>query len=206
MTCKHKCKRDPDSVWCPGCKEDQSLDGMKDYFFFKTGTWWVYQEQNSGELDTVTVFYDYDGNTNGYDEFEWKSSSSHFQYNFYYEFSDSYSIHCLTDEDCTCRKLRRDKSRPGDYVGGGQYFTYPIIEGNSTNDDGVCKVLNIAETDQINNNVFNAVAEFDIEVDESANHIGHHTKYRWAKNAGIVDFQDLNSNTHWNLIEYHIEQ
>ena len=83
-TCKHKCEKDPDAKGCPDCCEDQSLEGMKDYFYFKTGTWWVYQEQNSGALDTVEVYYDEAGTFGGYDDFQWKATSSFFEYNFYH--------------------------------------------------------------------------------------------------------------------------
>lgn len=206
--CKHKCERDPDAIVCPGCKRDQTIEGMKDYFFFKTGTWWIYQETNTGALDTVTVYYDFlhlDAETS---EFQWKANSTYFNYNFYHSFNESFSTYCLTDEDCTCHKLNREKSRPGDYIGGGNYFTYPLFKNNYNNAGlaGQCRIEEFYDHYNFNGNIIESVARIDVPLDESTTTNGQHTKYWWAKNIGIIEFENLNTSQHWFLIDQNILQ
>lgn len=208
INCKHKCERDPEALVCPGCKRDQSIDGMMDYYYFKTGTYWIYEEVNSGVLDTVTVYYDYINSTEETSEFQWKSSSTYFQYNFYYTYNESFSAHCLSDEDCTCHKILREKSIPGDYIGGGRYFLYPIFQDNYTNptSGGSCIVEATYSFYPLIDELIQDVARVDVPVDESTVSTGQHTKYWWAKNIGIIEFENLTTNQHWYLIERNIIQ
>lgn len=49
--CKHEPPEQP-------CQYDSSLEEMKKWYFFKTGSYWIYEEVNSGARDTVTVYFD----------------------------------------------------------------------------------------------------------------------------------------------------
>ncbi len=206
--CKHKCERDPDAIVCPGCKRDQTIESMKDYFFFKTGTWWIYQEANSGALDTVTVYFDFDGVVNGNEYFEWRDTSTYSNYYFTHVFNNTYTTHCITDEDCQCFKLNRSKARPGDYVGGERYFIYPLFKNNFNYAGlgGQCVVEEFYDSYSSNNVSYNNVARIDVPVDQTTINTGQHTKYWWAKNIGIIEFENLNTSQHWFLIDQNILQ
>jgi hypothetical protein len=53
------CRHEPPGEASNNCAYDCSLEEMKNYYFFKTGTWWVYEEVDTGVLDTLQVYEDY---------------------------------------------------------------------------------------------------------------------------------------------------
>jgi hypothetical protein len=182
------------------------VEEMKKWYYFKTGTWWVYQEQNTGALDTVTVYHHWDGiNTGGFEGFEWFATSSYDGYNQYYTFNTSFSIHCLTTEECTCHKLNRARGQAGDAVGDGKIFLYPLIEGNYTaSNGGWCTLDTFHDFYEITNITYLNVAEWDVPIDGSEGET--HSKYWIGMNAGIIRQQNLTAGSDWILVESNIIQ
>jgi hypothetical protein len=199
VCCKHE---PPPKV----CQYDSSVEEMKKWYYFKTGTWWVYQEQNTGVLDTITVYYDWEGlSQSGYDGFEWYANGSLDGFNYKYRFNSSYSIHCLSEKECTCHKLNRSKTQPGNFVGDAFIFLYPIIKGNYTGSgSGVSFVKEVFSSFDILDSTFNDVALWEVEDDPSED--GEHSLYWIAKNVGIVGIEKTNAVETWNLINYSIIQ
>ena len=200
------CKKDPEKEPAAICQHDSSVEGMKEWYYFRTGTWWVYQEQTTGELDTITVYYDWEGtNSTGTVGFEWYARSSWDGYDQFYTFNDSYSIHCLSTDECTCNKLERARGRVGDFVGAGRIFLYPLIEGNYTaSNGGWCTLETIHNSYELNSTTYANVAEWDIPVDGSEDEV--HTKYWISENFGIIRRKNLSLNTDWVLINSSIIQ
>jgi hypothetical protein len=198
LLCLACCKHEPPP---PVCQYDSSVEEMKKWYYFKAGTWWVYQEQNTGVLDTITVYYDWEGlSQSGYDGFEWYGNSSLDGFNYYYTFNSSFSIYCLSQQECTCHKVDRAKGQAGNFVGSGKILLYPLILGNYTNDHGgTCSIVSIFDSLVFQNNVFYEVAKFKIEVDASENYSS--TEYLIAKNQGIVEMTNNQSNQNWKLIQ-----
>ncbi len=201
-TCKHDPPPEPPAV----CQYDSSVEEMKKWYYFKTGTWWVYQEQTTGELDTITVYHDWEGtNGDGTEGFEWYGNSSYDGFNYKHRFNSSYSIHCLTAEECTCHKVERSKTMPGNFVGAGKIFLYPLIEGNYTaSGTGWCTLEVLHDSLALSENTYNNVAEWDIPDDDSEENV--HTKYWIGENAGIIRWQNLETNSDWLLIGSNIIQ
>jgi len=182
------------------------VDEMKNWYYFKTGSWWVYQEQTTGDLDTVTVYYDWAGfNTSGTQGFEWYCNSSFDGFNYKYRFNDSYSIHCLTAAECTCHKVSRSKTQPGNFVGEGWIFLFPLIEGNYTaSGTGWCTLISLYPEYTVGSLTYFNVAEWDIPDDDSEQNV--HMKYWIGENAGIVRYQNINLKTDWVCISSIIVQ
>lgn len=201
-----RCKHDSPEEPAPICHYDSSVDEMKKWYYFKTGTWWVYEEQSTGELDTITVYYDWEGtNGDGTVGFEWYATSSWDGYDQFYTFNDSYSIHCLSSEECTCNKLERARGQAGDFVGAGQIFLYPLIEGNYTGSNGgLCTLDTLHSSYEINTLTYMNVAEWDIPIDGSEDEV--HTQYWIGENFGIVRKKNLSMNSDWILIDSSIIQ
>jgi hypothetical protein len=199
VCCKHE---PPPKV----CQYDSSVEEMKKWYYFKTGTWWVYQEQNTGVLDTITVYYDWDGlSQSGYDGFEWNGNSSLDGFNYYYTFNSSFSIYCLNQRECTCHKVDRAKGQAGNFVGAGQIFLYPIIKGNYTGSgSGVSFVKDVFSSLEIQDTMFNDVALWEVQDDLSED--GEHTRYWIGKNMGIVRAEKINAGEMWDLVNYSIIQ
>ena len=57
-----RCKHEPPEQTC---QYDSSLEEMKKWYFFKTGSYWIYEEVNSGARDTVTVYFHEEGVSSG---------------------------------------------------------------------------------------------------------------------------------------------
>jgi hypothetical protein len=205
VCCKHE---PPPKV----CQYDSSVEEMKKWYYFKTGTWWVYQEQNTGVLDTITVYYDWDGlSQSGYDGFEWYGNSSLDGFNYYYTFNSSYSIHCLSENECKCHKVDRAKGQSGNFVGAGQIFLYPLIEGNYSyliSSDGLeggkTLMSNFADTLSLFENNYTHVAHWIVDLDGSMGDIS--SEYDIAENFGIIKAKYPELNEIWELKESFIIQ
>lgn len=201
-TCKHEPPPEPPAI----CQYDSSIEEMKKWYYFKTGTWWVYEEQTTGALDTLTVYHDWAGiNTEGYEGFEWYGISSYDHFDYRYRFNTSYSIHCLTYEECTCHKVSRSKTMPGNFIGSGRIFLYPLIEGNYTaSGTGWCTLTTLYQEYDLGDSVYAEVAEWNIEDDDSEEN--SHTKYWIGMNAGIIRRENLSDGSDWILVESNIVQ
>jgi len=193
------CRHDPDPE-PEFCEYDSSVEEMKKWYYFKTGTWWVYQEQTTGDLDTVTVFDNSAGVSGGFDFFNYYVHHSHDGFDVNYYFNSSFSIHCLTETKCTCHKVLRSRYEPGNFVGEGWIFLYPLIEGNYTaSNGGWCTLDTMHSAYSVNSIIYSNVSQWDIPNDDSEDDV--HTKYWIGKNFGIVRRKNLSTNMDWILIE-----
>ena len=206
------CKKDPQKEPAAICQYDSSVEGMKEWYYYKTGTWWVYQEQTTRELDTIIVYYDWAGtNSSGTVGFEWYCRSSYDDFNYKYRFNSSYSIHCLSTEECTCHKVDRSKTRPGNFVGSGKIFLYPMIEGNysyllssNATQGGQTTLITLSDSISILGKTYYDVARWRVFPDTSED--DQTMIYVIAKNYGIVQKKNLTQNTDWILIDSGIIQ
>ncbi len=206
VCCKHE---PPPKV----CQYDSSVEEMKKWYYFKTGTWWVYQEQNTGLLDTITVYYDWEGlSQSGYDGFEWFSISSLTGIDYRYRFNSSYSIHCLSERECTCHKVNRSKAQPGGFVGDEWLFLFPLIEGNYNNIDAyvggewiggktTCVETNLSAV--VGNDTLVNVVRWNVDYDASMEGYPPSTYYL-AENVGFIKMEYPSLNL--KLIDYYVEQ
>ncbi len=205
-TCKHEPVFDPTT-----CGDAQTIDEMKQWVLFKPGTYWIYEEETSGDRDTVIVTEHFDGvSSGGYAAFGCVMHSSYDGYNYDYYFNDSYSRSCDWSEGCTCFKVFCNKSKPGDFVGDDRTFIFPLKEGNylgmswGGGDFGYISITNYHFTVSTESHQFPECVEFTID---------HAVQHNWTKvrlslsmNIGIVRKEQIEMNETWNLIEYQIVQ
>jgi hypothetical protein len=202
LLCLVCCKHEPPP---PVCQYDSAVSGMKEWYYFKTGSWWVYEEENTGVFDTITVYHHWDGLVGGtYEGFEWYGNSSLDGFNYKYRFNTSYTIYCLNTPECDCHKLARSRTMSGNFVGEGQIFLYPIILGNYTSNGGPCVVTGLWDNLLVGSVNYGKVMETDVAADDSE--YGSRTKYKWAKNVGIIQFENLDLGTSWILKDYSVVQ
>jgi hypothetical protein len=206
--CKHVPEIDPNSAYCG---EATTIDEMMEWVYFKEGTYWIYQEQNTGVLDTVLVYYDYNGtHPEGFRDFVVKMRSSYDGYTYEYWFNDGWSGECTLKPGCFCRGIECDKYIPGDYAGGNRVFAFPLRIGNQVGQDagtsnyGVSRITARYDTIQIEENFFLNVYEH-IQ-DYSPQHDYDSSIYRICKKIGIIEKLIESQSEHWRLIEYRIEQ
>lgn len=204
-TCKHKPEIDPEAT---DCGEATTIDEMMEWVYFKTGTYWIYEEQNTGTLDTMTVYYDYNGvSSTGNREFVVKMESSLDGYTYEYWFNDAWSGDC---ENCFCRVVDCDKYIPGDYAGGNHVFIFPLKVGNQTGqsggglDFGPSQIVALFSLDTIQNFQFTDV--YEIHQTYSPQHDYEESNYKIIRNIGIVQKVIPEYSQNWQVIEYLIHQ
>ena len=201
------CRHDPDPE-PEFCEYDSSVEEMKKWYYFKTGTWWVYEEATSGELDTVTVYNNEDNSPYSFEVYMHHSFDG---YNVEYYFTSGHSIHCLTRRSCLCHKVLRSRFMPGDFAGESNIFLYPLIEGNYNNltnltgtQGATTTLLDVWSGFELNGIPYTLTVLWDVTIDSSQDDA--HTQYILGKNSGILQRKIIDQNEVWSLIESNIIQ
>ncbi len=207
-TCKHKPEIDPEST---DCGEATTIDEMMEWVYFKTGTYWIYEEQNTGALDTMTVYYDYNGvSSTGNREFVVKMESSLDGYTYEYWFNDSWSGDCGLFPGCFCRTVDCEKYVIGDFVDGNHNFIFPLRIGNKAGQlgpnltPGATEIIEFNDTIALDDSLYKDV--FTFRMDFSIQHDRKLAYYRLCHNIGIIQKNIPELNENWLLIEYLIPQ
>jgi hypothetical protein len=196
------------------CEENPTkcsdIQGAKDYFLFKEGSWWVYQEENSLDKDSVYVT-EYSNDPNSYD-FDMRVYSVYQDYSYHlYPFYAGGSQLCNASGNIhsTCLSIKRSKYKPGDALGEATCFMWKNYQGqvayvpNSAFENNQITVAAIMSTFAVQGVVFNDVVKIHelntfIEGRQPTNHY-------FAKGVGLIRKELLDSNQVWNLVSYHIE-
>ena len=107
------------------CPEDESYEAALEWCYFDVGTWWVYEEENTGVRDSIYVYYAMNWGPKT-ETFEYFSHSAYdgFDYRYYmYESWESTS----NVEFCIVRRLYRAKTQPGNPIGYGVIANFPPL-------------------------------------------------------------------------------
>jgi hypothetical protein len=182
------------------------------YFYFKPATYWVYQNDKTGQIDTQTILTanrkwigaDAD---NSYEEAAITIKSTFKKYT---------EEHKAIGDKCT--KQERDSGitkscwiktgRPS----SGYYTTwrYPFREGltgessPATTDNSMYTVLEMYDSLQLNNTTFLGVAK--IQTTNARFYYRKNINVFWAKGVGIIKMENLTDGETWNLIDFKIVQ
>ena len=189
------------------CHYDESYQAMLDWIYFEEGTWWVYEEENSGDIDSVYVYESLLSGTEQ-EAFEYWSHSEYEGYDIGYY----YSVEWLSESNvsnCNVRRLFRVKSNPGDYIGEGVVANFPVIlnevSGNITPEisDGV-RTISVDSNYVFDTNEFGLTGTFS--VGSAGSEDWDSTVFHISRHIGIVRREIPEQNKTWHLIDYHIEQ
>ena len=205
-----QCRKD-EKEFKPFCEEypDQCVDmaKIKDHYYFKTGSWWVYQEVTSLQLDSQWVSQGWENDC----KFDLTIKSS----------LDDYDrhrwSHLLTSaKDCGLvekRKLayiERSKGKAGNHIGTSFIgIFHPVVENyvpnyNVTYANNIIKIKSIySEYSQLNF-IFNNVIEYSEFSNNTENNQPVKTFY--ADGVGLIKKELIDSNQIWLLIDYNVEQ
>jgi hypothetical protein len=193
---------------------------MKAYVEFKPGTYWVYKDSISGQLDSVYVTYHNTGfdTTTGHIFYDWgvfewliteyKSSRTGY---FYYTYVHTVHSGWYPDQYPFRHELFVEKTKPGDYVGESKILEYPILVGNSMPAASNYPLPNdYLTTIQFYNAFYQDTSIFNAVVEVENNHYKPEglslTKHFHAKDIGVVRKEVIDSNLVWKLIRYSIVQ
>jgi len=194
----------------------QSIHDMQDWYYFKTGTYWVYQEKFSGQIDTITVYEDFAGVNNRY-WFYFRTVSSLDGYKSTYWVDSIFSKNCLAHPECQCHQVFRSKSSSEDnnWVGESSIFVYPhyllnfnyVFAAYTFGVDpvgGHTTLTHLFHRLRFENNPYTDVVQWDVDIDNSEN--DKRTSYFVAKNVGIIEKINYDLNEDWRLIDYFVIQ
>ncbi|MBI3134210.1 MAG: hypothetical protein HYZ14_05980 [Bacteroidetes bacterium] len=197
------CELHPDQ-----CRE---VSEPKDYFLFGVGSYWVYEEENSGMIDSVYVTESYTGpDCYGFDVVMHSDYDS-YDYHFWSILAAGGCPSCgLIEMDRHCVIIKKSKGKPGDFVSESYcFFTYAGVGdwmysyGLQYNYNNVLKVDNIYPTILVGVKDFESVIKMSEE--HTASEEAQPTFHYYSKGIGLVRKELLDSNQIWNLINYHIE-
>jgi len=207
VSCKDKDNKKSYCTENPG--SCQSVLAAKEFFLFKEGSWWVYEEETSHERDSlyVTEYY----NSDGYD-FDMRVHSSLSDYNYHYWplFTGSSGCSATSPIHKKCIFINRSKGKPGDYIGESQCFFVNYKQGDyeTTGSDLTYCPNNKIIVEQVYSNYQLGNFNFGktVKIGELCSFIegAQPTKNYYSSQIGLVSKELLDSNQVWNLISYHI--
>ncbi|MFT4662626.1 MAG: hypothetical protein ACI8XB_002917 [Patiriisocius sp.] len=188
----------------------EDIQGVKDYFAFKVGSWWVYEEETSGERDSVYVT-EYANDPTSYN-FDMRVYSTYqdFYYHFYPTFSYGSSQCSESGITCSsCVQVKRSKYQIGNVIGNAHCFFFINKIGESM----------YTYSSAINNNKITIELKYDdfqlgqltfnktIKIGELNTHVEGQqpTNHFYSEGIGLIKKELLDSNQVWNLVDYHIE-
>ncbi len=197
---------------CPtGGTDCEDIQNVKNFFAFKVGSWWVYEEETSGVRDSVYVT-EYQNDPSNYN-FDVRVYSSYQDYYYHYWPVFASGAQSCNESGVICKwcvTIERSKYRPGDFVHQGNCFLFiPKIGSYSTTSNPVFPgnkifISNVDNNFTINNLEFNrTVKVYELnsfmEGQQPTNHY-------FSENVGLIRKELLDSNQVWNLVNYHIQE
>jgi len=209
VSCKDKDKDKKKSYCTQSPGNCESILAAKEFFLFKEGSWWVYEEETSLERDSVYVT-EY-VNSSSYDfDMRVKSALTDYEYHYWPLYVSSNGCSTNGSIQNKCIYINRSKGKPLDYVGESKIFfiNYKIGDYIYTGSDlDYCldnKIIidDIQNTFTLNDLNFNKT----IIIKELCSFVEgkQPTVHYYSKGVGIIRKEFLDSNEVWNLVSYHI--
>ncbi len=205
------CKKDQvPCTTCPtGSSNCEDIQNVKHFFYFKVGSWWVYEEENSGARDSVYVTIASE-NPNNYDfNVEVYSTYQDYYYRFWPEY---YPVNGCPQNGKICKRcliVKRSKYKPGDFVAEGRCFLFIPLEGDSQGVYYNGFPENRIYIEEVNDSLqlINLTFGRSISVYENFTLMEgkQQTRHTFSEDVGLVRKELLDSNRVWNLVDYHIE-
>ena len=204
--CKDKDPK-PSTGECTTC---QSVLEAKDYFLFKVGSWWVYEEETTHERDSMYVILaNNDPNSYGF-ECNVKSSLTNFEYRYWPEY---YGVNnnCSTTLPVTkkCLYVVREKGKFQNNLGESNAFfvRYQVGDYTYSGNAQACPNNKLIISEILDSLVLpNFTFQKTVKVDElcSSQEGNQPVTFFYTKGIGITRKEFIDSNQVWNLVNYYI--
>lgn len=193
----------------PSVNEAEMVRQLKEYTYFKEGSYWVYADSATGDLDSMFVYYadegeGVDGNGERYYWFNCFIYSTRDSFEYHHWFHSSW-----TGRDPYRSKLFRIKTKPGDNVGETIIFEYPVVPGNQLYTYGNATQQNVVRTEfyadtlQIGALLFHNTICVSESMDPSE---GSRGAYYVGKYIGVVAHNIVGASRKWQLIRWNTVQ
>jgi len=188
------------------------MERIKDHYYFKTGSWWIYQEVTSHQLDSQWVSSDWVNDCN----FDLVIKSSLDDYDRHrWTHLLTPSKNCGLVEKRKLAYIERSKGKAGSHIGTsfigvfypviGDYIYHFFLGGYpDPKSSSELKINNIHNTYNILNSEYNNVIEINDQYNAIEN--SQPTTHFYAEGIGLIKKELIDSNQTWLLIDYNVEQ
>ena len=206
------CRKDDQIPFCEQYPDEcVDIRMVKDWFYFDVGSRWVYEEENTGQRDTVIVTSSW--SDTGSFEFTTRVFSSYDRY-YYRCWANSairYGDDKLVKKSTRSTSVKRSKGKEGDYVGESYCFLFYPMDGYSQPNNGGASI--VGSYIHIDSTFYTyEIAEFQfkevikIREDHTLIEESQPTIHYYAGNVGLIRKELIDSNQVWNLISYSVSQ
>jgi hypothetical protein len=207
------CKKEAGTAFCE-LHPDECVDirEVKDYFYFKMGSWWVYEEEHTGKRDSVYVTQTWTDTSSVLFETWLHSSYDGYDYTFWTTgVNGSLVTNNMTKKTSRATNVNRAKTVSGDYVGEDPCFLFYPTPGAWTYTYGGPTITNnVLKIEAVHANYTNYSIAFEEVVHLSEQHTAieekQPTHHFYAPHIGLIRKELIDSNQVWNLVSYHINQ
>ncbi len=207
------CKKDPPTSYCsenPGACVD--VRDVKDYFYFKIGSYWVYEEQTSGERDSIYVIETVNDENSVLFSTTKRSTYDGYDYRYWTTGVTSSVKNNVARKSERTTRVVSSKFKSGDFVAEATCFLFYPTKGMWTYSNGggyigydnKLEVKDLfANFDVLDQNFLDVVmvGEEHTVIEES-----QPTVHYYSPKIGLVKKELLTDNEVWNLVKYHIEK
>lgn len=212
------CKDNTKSLGISPCEANpgncKSILEAKDFFVFKVGSYWVYEEETSHQRDSLYVTNYTNDNEGYYFYIKIKSSLTNYEYTYWPEYHGTGNQGCSQTNPVSekCLYVYRAKGKFQDNLGESHAFFVNYRVGDYTTSGGsinYCqnnkvRIGGIYEDFTIPMGSFTDVVRIDQDCEYAEGK--QPTRFYYSKNNFIIRKELIDSNQVWNLVNYHIVQ
>jgi len=200
------------------CKKDEGWgkaypipQEVLDYFYFQPGSIWVFQNDKTNAIDTITVFKANKSMSNGFKGDKYEKANSEWlstidKYEYHYSMFTQGSAGCIKEgSKWPCYILTCTKLKTGDVFSESFSWFYPFKQGYGGDADHSSQTSTIVMDSFIDSLQLGTKIHYKVMVVKITNSLVANrkdTKFYWAKGVGIIKKENITDGENWNLIYY----
>ena len=203
------CKKDPELPICVRCPEQcLNVQDPKGYFDFKVGSFWVFEEESSLEIDSQYVTQNSTDNNSYFFITKIFSVYDTYSYTYWSTIRHGCPSNGLFENSLRCVNVVLSKAKPGEFISESIRFFYNIVPGDfayvpSTSYEGnKITLTNYFPTYDVNGTAFQGV--YELSEDHNSAYNNQATKHYYAHSVGLVKYELIDSSKTWTLTNYDI--
>ncbi|MFN5983333.1 MAG: hypothetical protein ACK46Y_07395 [Fluviicola sp.] len=208
QSCKDKNNVDNSINCSTNPSECQYVKEAKDFFYFKVGSWWVYEEEISLVKDSVFVTSSYNYSNYQFDTYLYSSLTG---ITLHYFPEQMYEVNgCSSTEPVSkqCLRIKWSESKPGEFLWDGKILGIKYNLNSYVGSHNIYYPNNFVTVKSIYTtytDVFSFNKTLKLSENASRRDNNQPVNYYLSSGVGIVRKELLDSNKVWRLISYHIE-
>ena len=184
-----------------------------DYYYFPAGSYWVFENDKTGDKDTLEVtsrrkYWINGSNGDKYEQADVYINSSLDGYTYHYYVMTQGSAGCIRDgSNHPCYVVRGVKFKIGNVLSESLSLLLPYQKnygGNADFSSQTSKIIVSNYLDSLEVSPWNFYSIIVINITNSVMANRKDMNFYWAKDAGIIKKENTTDNQTWNLIDYKI--